>query len=259
MITDEYYIPDDGIRLHIKLDRPDGFLKGPLMILLHGLTGHMEERHILAVRDTSLEAGFAVLRADMYGHGKSGGAFRDHTIFKWLTNVMTVTDHAKTLDFATDLYLMGHSQGGYTAMLAAGMRPDAYRAVIPLSPAIVIEDGAKKGKALGIAFDPARVPDDFRQGAWPLSGNYIRAMQMVSADGAIEKYHKPVCIIHGDADETVPVRYSIDAAARYENCRLCVIPGDTHCYDHHLDKVQEALKAFLSEQAGKHPVYGARL
>ena len=48
------------------------------MILLHGLTGHMEERHILAVRDTCLAHGFSVLRADLYGHGASGGAFRDH-------------------------------------------------------------------------------------------------------------------------------------------------------------------------------------
>ena len=247
-MTQEFYLQDDGIRLHAKLDKPEGFEKGPLMILIHGFTGHMEERHILAVRDTSLEAGFAVLRVDMYGHGKSDGEFRNHTLFKWLTNAMTITDYAKSLDFVTDLYLMGHSQGGYTTMLAAGMRPDDYKAIIPLAPAIVIEEGARKGNVLGAVFDPVHVPDEVERGPLKLSGNYIRAAQMLHVDEAIQKYHGPVCIIHGDADDAVPIRYSIEAAAKYENCRLCVIPGDKHCYDYHLDMVQEELKKFLLEQ-----------
>lgn len=236
---------DDGIRLHMKLDKPEGFTKGPLMILIHGFTGHMEERHILAVRDTALEAGFAVLRADMYGHGHSDGEFRNHTLFKWLTNVMTITDYAKTLDFATDLFLMGHSQGGYTTMLAAGMRPDDYKAIVPLAPAIVIEYGARVGNVLGAEFDPLHVPDEVRRGPLTLSGNYIRAAQMLHVDEAIAKYHKPVLIIHGDKDEAVPIHFSVEAAEKYDNCRLSVIPGDSHCYDHHLDVVQEELKAFL--------------
>ena len=44
------YILDDGIRLNAKLDRPEGFGdKGPLVIVIHGFTGHMEERHIVEV------------------------------------------------------------------------------------------------------------------------------------------------------------------------------------------------------------------
>lgn len=39
---------DDGIRLNVKLDRP-ATGKCPLAIVIHGFTGHMEERHITAV------------------------------------------------------------------------------------------------------------------------------------------------------------------------------------------------------------------
>ena len=55
----EFYIEHDSIPLHAKLDFPQtgsfcasGEERGercPLVILLHGYTGHMEERHILGV------------------------------------------------------------------------------------------------------------------------------------------------------------------------------------------------------------------
>ena len=46
----EFYIDSDGIKLHAKLDRPDESVKGPLCILIHGFTGHMEEDHIIAAQ-----------------------------------------------------------------------------------------------------------------------------------------------------------------------------------------------------------------
>ena len=47
---EEFYIDSDGTRLHAKLDRV-GTKKGPLCILIHGFTGHMEEDHIIAAKD----------------------------------------------------------------------------------------------------------------------------------------------------------------------------------------------------------------
>ena len=44
------YITDDGIRLNAKLDMPEGQNgRCPLAVVFHGFTGHMEERHIIAV------------------------------------------------------------------------------------------------------------------------------------------------------------------------------------------------------------------
>ena len=47
---EEFYIDSDGTKLHAKLDRPEGFTRGPLCILIHGFTGHMEEDHIIAAQ-----------------------------------------------------------------------------------------------------------------------------------------------------------------------------------------------------------------
>ena len=244
----EFYIDNDGIRLHAKLDLPENTEKCPLMILFHGLTGHMEEEHIIAAMETAVAAGYGVLRAEMYGHGKSGGKFEDHTLFKWTTNGLAVIDYAKTLDVVTDLYLCGHSQGGLLTILLAGMKVRDIKAIIPMSPAIVITDGARKGNMLGMQFDPENIPDMFDLKDKHLNGNYFRTAQMIHEDDAIRRFHKPVLLIHGDADQAVPVQYSIDAAEKYANARLVVIKGDDHNYHSHLDQVMAALRQFLIEQ-----------
>ena len=87
------YIMDDGIRLNIKLDMPKNFAgKCPLVIVIHGFTGHMEERHITAVSSMLNQICCASLRVDMYGHGSSGGEFRNHTLYKWISNAVTEMD-----------------------------------------------------------------------------------------------------------------------------------------------------------------------
>ncbi len=244
------FIIDDGIRLNAKLIRPAGLKPGPLVIIIHGFTGHIEERHIVAVSDMLNEIGFATLRVDMYGHGKSDGRFENHTLFKWMTNAMTVIDFARSLDFVTDIYLCGHSQGGLMVMLAAALKRDVIKGVIPMSPAAMIPEAARRGTLLGQHFDPEHIPDIiFRTGdGRKLGGNYARAAQTIHVEEAIDKYDGPVLIVHGDADEAVPVEVGIEAAKRYKNCKLVLIPGDTHCYDNHLDQAVDAVKAWMLER-----------
>ena len=79
------YIDCDGIKLNAYLDMPkENPEKCPLCIIIHGFTGHSEERHIVAVQEALNEIGVATLRADMYGHGKSDGKFEDHTLLSGL-------------------------------------------------------------------------------------------------------------------------------------------------------------------------------
>lgn len=251
----EFYIDDDGIRLHAKLDMPEGItdeeaeagsVKCPLCIVIHGLTGHMEETHIVAVSNLMNELGIATLRVEMYGHGASEGEFRNHNLFKWLNNAMTVTDYAKSLPFVTDMYVCGHSQGGAATIFLAGMEPEVFKAAIPLSPATIITWCARTGIEFGNEFDPDNVPGEmYVNSEQAVSGNYIRAAQMLDIDWAIDHYKKPVLIVHGDEDEAIPVEYSVKAAEKYKDARLVVIPGDDHCYNYHLDQVLEAVREFM--------------
>ena len=247
MENKEFYLGSEGHRIHCKLDFPVGNDRFPLLILEHGLTGHMEERHILAVAETALSMGFGVLRVELYGHGKSDGAFCDHTVLKWVDQMLDAVDYAAGLPFVTNLYLAGHSQGGLTTMLVGAMERDRLKAILPLAPAIVIRDAARKGDMLGARFDPEHIPDEVPLGRRTLKGNYFRAAQLLPVEDAICRFDKPVLIVHGDADESVPVQYAYDAAKKYQNCTLKIIPGDTHCYDNHLDQVCEAVREFLEK------------
>lgn len=246
------YIQDDGIRLNAALDMPAGWQSGqkcPLVVVIHGFTGHIEEAHIVAVSKGINAVGFATLRADMYGHGHSDGEFKKHTLFKWMTNALTVIDYARTLDFVTDIYLCGHSQGGLLVMLAAAMKHDVVKGLIPLSPAWMIPEIARKGELLGEYFDPDHIPEKLH--GWhdlDLDGNYARVAQTIHVEEAIDRYRGPVLIVHGDEDETVPVEYGIRAAERYTNGKLVLIEGDDHCYDRHLDQVVAAVQDWLRQR-----------
>jgi hypothetical protein len=246
----EFYINDDGIRLHAKLDFPERKKTAPLLILLHGLTGHMEENHLVRIQQAVTKAGIAVLRVDLYGHGKSDGSFKDHTILKWITNLMTITDYAKAMPEVTELYLSGHSQGGLLAMIAAGIRPYDYQAVIPLSPGVSLPEDAREGSFLGISFDPDQIPDEITEdipglGTVTLSGNYFRCMQLIDMKELISRYRSPVLIIHGQEDEVIPPEVSMAAAMLYERGRISVFKEEVHDYDHQLGLVCEAITSFL--------------
>ena len=239
-------IMDDGIGLDAVFTQPEGKDKGPVCILIHGFTGWKDEDHILAVEQAMLEAGVAVLRADMYGHGKSGGQFKDHTLFKWMTNAMTLIDYVRDLDYTTDIILCGHSQGGLMVMLAAGLEHDRVKALIPMSPAWKIPENCRKGRMLGLPFDPDHVPEETP--AWSrgiLGGNYIRVAQTIHVEDAIRRYKGPVLLVHGSGDESIPAECSVEAQKAYADAELAVIPGDTHCYDHHLDMAVDAVRQWM--------------
>ena len=244
------YIEDDGIRLDAKLDMPAPVKgKHPLVIIIHGFTGYKDEPHLLAVSKALNEIGCATLRVDMYGHGNSEGEFRNHTLYKWVTNAMAVIDYARSLDFVTDIYLCGHSQGGLTVMLAAAMKHDAIKGMIVMSPAWMIPEAARKGTLLGEHFDPEHIPDELPAwGGRTLGGNYVRVAQTIRVEEAIDRFAGPVLIVHGDQDGAVPVEYGIRAAQRYRNSKLALIPGDGHCYELHLDQAVKAVRDWMQER-----------
>ena len=132
MINEEFYIPCDGISVHIKLDLPDSdpradHSKIPMVLAIPGLTGHMEEPHMTAIAEALPKAGYACLRAELYGHGKSGGSFHDHTLFHWALELMDLIDYARGLDYVSELYLCGHSQAGAAASGHADSRCQLFR------------------------------------------------------------------------------------------------------------------------------------
>ncbi len=241
-------ICDDGIQLSAVLEKPEGAGVCPLVILLHGFTSSKDRPHNLLAAEAMREAGFATLRFDLYGHGESGGEFRKHTLYKWISNTLAVIDYARAAGY-TDLYLSGHSQGGLVAALAAGMEPDRIRGLILRAPAFMIPQGARDGNLLGNRFDPEHIPDSVPTiKDLELDGNYLRVAQAVCVEDAVDRYKGPVLILHGEEDDTVPPADSQKAAERYCCCELALIPGETHHFDQYPDRMREIIRDWM----GKH-------
>lgn len=243
------YIMDDGIRLSVKLEMPtpsEG--KHPLVIFIHGFTSSKERPHNILSCDAMREAGFAALRMDMYGHGESGGDFQDHTLYKWISNAMAAIDYARKLEWVSDIYLSGHSQGGLVAALAAGMEPDRIKGLILRAPAFLIPRCAREGNMLGYQFDPLRIPEEIPiiKGL-TLNGNYIRVAQTIHVEEAIERFTNPVLILHGDEDDTVPLEDSVAASRQYRDCRLEIIKGETHHFDRHPEEMKSRIREWLQK------------
>ena len=238
---------DDGICLSAVLERP-GTERCPLVIVLHGFTSAKDRPHTLAACEAMRAAGFATLRFDLYGHGESGGEFRNHTLYKWVSNTFAVLDYVRTLDFVTEIYLSGHSQGGLTAALAGGMAPDLIRGLILRAPAFMIPEGARNGILLGRTFDPMHIPDemDVIKGL-KLGGSYIRVAQTVHVEDAIKRFPGPVLLIQGAEDDLVPPEDSVRAAGEYQNCRLEMIHGETHHFDRYPEKMRTVIREWLTD------------
>ena len=249
---EEFYIVSGGIRLHAKLDLPSPDPRGtgikiPMVLVIPGLTGHMEEPHITAIADALPAAGYAVLRVELYGHGGSEGAFRDHTLFHWALELMDVIDYARKLDYVSAFFLCGHSQGGAAAVLGAGLKPDVLDGLILLAPAMLIKEVSRLGGFPVRFFDPAHIPDEtlvFDEE--PISGNYYRVNRMLPFDDAVGLYEdRPVLVVHSRTDELVPYACGERIARAYPNAQLCTIEGDDHCFETHIDQVTEAMVRFL--------------
>ncbi|MBR3015649.1 MAG: alpha/beta fold hydrolase [Clostridia bacterium] len=240
-------ITDDGIQLSAVLERLNEE-NCPLVIFFHGFTSTKDKPHTIASCEAMRETGCATLRMDMYGHGESGGEFQNHTLYKWISNALAAIRFARSLDFVTDIYLSGHSQGGLLAALVAGMEPDHVKGLILRAPAFMIPRCAREGNMLGRTFDPLHIPDEVPViKGLSLRGEYIRVAQTIHVEEAMDRFKGPVLILHGDEDDMVPLQDSVDAAARYANCRLEIIRGESHHFDRHPDTMKEMIRTWLAK------------
>ncbi len=241
-------ISDDGIGLSAVIERPHA-QPLPMVICLHGFTGSKESPHNVLASRAIQEAGYASLRVDLYGHGESGGEFRNHNLYRWIDNTLCVLDYARSLPYVTGICLSGHSQGGLVAALVAGMAPDLIKGLILRAPAFMIPQCAREGNLLGRHFDPEHVPDEIRvTGDLTLKGSYLRVAQTVHADEAVCRYKGPVLILHGTEDDVVPPEDSLAAAEKYADCQLVMIPGEGHHFDRSPQLMQDKIRDWLTSR-----------
>ena len=154
-------IQRDGLTLRGDLLRPDKE-KSPAAIIFHGLMSNrgVADGHLFAdIADGLLKKGIAVVKFDFNGHGESDGDFYDMNVFSELLDAAKIIQYVSKLDFVTDIYIVGHSQGALVGGMLSGYYREYVTRLVMLAPAATIKDDALTGSCFGIPYDVNNMPD----------------------------------------------------------------------------------------------------
>jgi hypothetical protein len=229
-------------------------------VLCHGFTDRMGTEPLESVARALLEKGFCVVQFDFNGHGESGGTFEEMTVSSEVLDTLAVLErYAKRR-----IVLVGHSQGGVVAALAAARAtPETVEALVLLAPGSVLRDDAQRGRIFDAAFNPADPPESMpvMGGKFTLGRGYIMDAQKLRIYEEFSRYGGRLCVIHGTGDRVVPwccgERF---IAERLRNGGRVgdvwrLLPGAEHNFAGHEAEVAGIVAGFLKLQRkqGKHP------
>lgn len=122
-----------------------------------------------------------------------------------------------------NLFLMGTSQGGAVSAITGAAHKEEIRGMVLLYPAFVMTDHANE---MYQSVDEIPETSYF---LWMEVGRaYFEPLIGYDFYEEIAAYDKDVLLIHGDADDIVPLSYSEKALEVYPSAELKVIPGGGH-------------------------------
>ena len=196
-----------------------------LLIIGHGVTGNKDRPFVVALAQSVVSEGLSVLRFSFSGNGASGGDFRDATISKEVDDLKAVVTAAVANGFKVTY--AGHSMGGAVGVLAAAS-DDRIRNLISLAG--MVNTQAFYEREFG-----EETPDKgcmWEEPECPLSSKYKNDMYDISSvlkDASAVQV--PWLLVHGDADDVVPIEDSREIfAAANEPKQLIEIPGANHVF-----------------------------
>lgn len=200
--------------------------RSKIVLIGHGVTGNLDRPWAEGLSNALAEAGFPALRFSFAGNGASGGDFRDCTITKEVADLGAVIDAVKAVGYGEIIYA-GHSMGGAVGVLrAAG--DDRIGRLISLAGMV------HTAKFCDTEFG-TETPDAgfmWEDEDCPLSSTYVNDMHAIgSVLGKAADIHVPWLLVHGDADDVVPIGESREIfAAANEPKQLVELPGVNHVF-----------------------------
>lgn len=185
--------PADNVALEgtLTLPPPGAGLKFPALLLISGSGPQDRDETIFAhkpfavIADTLTRQGFAVLRLDDRGTGKSKGDFRSATTADFRADASAALDFLRARDGIDPkrVGILGHSEGAIAGAMIAAERPDDVAFLITIGgPGIpmaklLIEQGDAVLKAQGAPDDVLRKQRATQEAMFPL---------LLSSKGSIE-------------------------------------------------------------------------
>ena len=222
--------------------------KCPAAILMHGIMADKEYPLLKIIADSLVDLGFMAVRFDFNGHGEGYGTFQQSTVPKEVDDAKKVISYIHNLHEVSEIYLIGHSQGGAVASLAAGELNSAIKGLVLLAPAAILVDDAINGAMMGVKFDPVTPPEYVEVFNYRVGKEYIRTAQSLDIYGKSSLYKGSVCIIHGSKDMVIPSTYSKKYHDIYSDCELHIINGENHSFEKNTNRTLSIITEFLRDK-----------
>ena len=220
----------DSVTLSGTLTKPDNGSRFPVVVFVSGsgsqdrdgaLTGLSGYRPFLDLANAFVARGVAVLRFDDRGVGSSEGSATDQATT--LDQKADVAKAVAALRSRTDIDtnrigLLGHSEGGLVALMAAASDPRIQALVLLAAPGTrgdtllraQLEEHLSRASGM-----TEQAKDSARRGQEQLfasvrattiaKGSWLRGFLDLTPAAFASKIHVPVLIVHGALDRQVPV------------------------------------------------------
>ena len=217
-----------------------------VIICLHGFGGSKGSSRIERLHHEMIPYQVGTFAFDWPGHGKSESGFSKLTVENCLEDLEEV--HAcVTGKYHVPVWCFATSFGGYLAVLYQQRHPEAFEKIMLRSPAL------KMGQIVLDSMDEeerksflAGVPRDFGfDQPLILTRSFYDDTCAHDAYSVIPAHPERMLIVHGDQDDLVDPRYSIDYAKK-NGIKLHLLEGASHEYDNpgDIDWVMDRAKEF---------------
>jgi len=216
-----------------------------LVVIGHGVTGNKDRPWAVGLAEALEEAGINALRFSFAGNGASEGNFEDCTVSKEVKDLKAVIDAADDEGFHRICYV-GHSMGGAVGVIAAA-KDERIGLLVSLAGMVYTKKFAE------VEFGD-QVPGKgcmWEEESCPLSQAFVDDMNKIdNVLGKTERIEVPWLLVHGDADDVVPIEESREMyAAAFEPKEFVELPGSDHVFSgDSLPKMIDAVVPWIKER-----------
>ena len=216
--------------------------RAPAVIVLHGWGANASL--MLPLAPHLHRSGFPALVLDARNHGRS-----EHDDF------VSMPRFAEDLDVAIDwlhdhhdvssVGVIGHSVGAGAALLSGSRRDD-------LDAIVSVSAFAHPGETMAQSQPMSRLPGPVRAGIFRTMENTIGyKFDEIAPRATITRVDSPVMLVHGDADQVVPIDALHELAGLQPDAETVIVPGAGHAslerFEPHVHRILGFLSSHLVE------------
>ena len=222
--------PTSGKKLRGTLYKPSGEGRKPLIVCSHELGSDGMRPWWVNYANHWVNEGYAVVTFDFSGGGarsRSEGETTDMSVLTEVSDLETVLAAAEGWEFVDKkrIILVGGSQGGGVATIAAARHPGEISDLVLLYPAFYLPEDLHRRYP-----DLENLPETDDRGMITIGKKYILDMYEYDYKSDMRSVRCPVLIVHGNQDQVVSLKGSEEAVGIFPDARLHVIDGAGHVF-----------------------------